>query len=213
MNQRRFGGRLIVGVLAVLVAIVGGCVRTGNTTSAGPTGPSSASATPTLTPPSASPAATATASKQMVAASALDPAKDASHADVRKVALAHQNDSLAVDITLAASLPITESALVVVWVASADGESSRQLGMKWVDGELAAFFVFDSSVATQENLDGAPALKGGRIQATFPWSAVGDLGAGWTWRVVTNVDGKDVDSCPDEGSDALRPAKYVFPEE
>ena len=46
-------------------------------------------------------------------------------------------------------------------VANADGSKARELGAKWLDGELLAYFVFDPAAQApkQLNVDGQPIVE------------------------------------------------------
>lgn len=127
------------------------------------------------------------------------------------MALNHQGDSLNVTFKLADSLPRTGTFSTLVAVSNADGSISRQLGAKWLDGELIGYFVYDLASAQQQNLDGEPIVEGKVVRAAYPWEAVSDLGAVWNWSAVTTVEGKDADYCPELGDDVLNPKKARFP--
>lgn len=130
-------------------------------------------------------------------ASCVDSPGDADGAfDLTGTDLNAGGDPLDVAFTWDGQVPSTGSVLWVVWVTSADGETSRQLGYKIVDGQPSAQFVFDFASLQQDNLAGSAELGAQQLVAQFPRSAVDDLGEGWTWRAMLNVDGADVDECP-----------------
>jgi hypothetical protein len=127
------------------------------------------------------------------------------------VVLEHQGDALKVTFKLADSFPETGTFSALLNVTNTDGSVSRQLGAKWLDGELIGYFVFDSAKAQQQNLDGQPVVDGKVVTAAFPWGAVSDLGAVWNWSATTTVAGEDADHCPEPGADVLNPKKARFP--
>jgi hypothetical protein len=93
--------------------------------------------------------------------------------DLRRVVLEHQGDDLHAIFTLANTLPPTGEFTLAV---------------------LASSYVVDPSAPIQ-NLKGEPFVDGKVIKATFPWSAVSDLGADWNWDAATAVEGEDADYC------------------
>lgn len=118
-------------------------------------------------------------------------------------------DEVLLEIQLAKPVPQTDTAMVGINVASADGEKSKQLAAKWIDGKSGAPFVFDMGTAQQENLDsGDQVVSGSDLTLTFPLSSVEDLGDGWTWYAFTTEAGQDVDACPGE---VMSFEKRVFP--
>jgi hypothetical protein len=125
--------------------------------------------------------------------------------------LAHTDDQLVVTFTTTAAAPTAGTALWSLMVASAAGDKSGQLGVKFLDGGQIAHFVFDFGTAQQTNLQRPVAVTAKTITASFPYTALDALGVDWTWRAVTNVDGNDVDSCPQEGNDSPSPTKLTFP--
>jgi hypothetical protein len=48
-------------------------------------------------------------------------------------------------------------------------------------------------------------------RVTFPRSALEDLGDTWNWQAASNVDGTDVDACPEPGEDTMDPQQQTFP--
>jgi hypothetical protein len=86
----------------------------------------------------------------------------------------------------------------VLWSLSATdrgGNNAVQLGYKTLDGNQIAYFTFTG--AKQQNLSGAPDVSvPGQVAAVLPSAAVAALGSEWHWKAVVNVDGKDIDRCP-----------------
>lgn len=168
---------LVVAAMAALVAPLAGCGSDDDTAdSAGSDGLRSASCT--------------------------DPAGDGGSADLTAVELTESGDELVARYTLTAPLATaTGTALLALAVSSDDGEMARQLGAKWIDGQVAVF-VFDMG-AGQTDVEASPAVEGNTVTVSFPSAAVSDLGDSWQWRVTTNIDGADVDRCPEGNGDPL----------
>lgn len=88
------------------------------------------------------------------------------------------------------------SVLWSVFVHPSNGRAPLQLGYKLVDGQFAAFFVFDyeTTRTRQINVPGAAVLTDGELMATFPVEAVGrDISSSWRWKAHLSVAGIDVD--------------------
>lgn len=99
---------------------------------------------------------------------------------------------------------------MAVDASSIDGSKARVLGAHWLDGKLIGYYVADPSAPIQ-NLKGEPFVDGKVIKATFPWSAVSDLGAVWKWSGGTGVGNVNADDCPEPGPDILHPKTVPFP--
>ena len=120
-------------------------------------------------------------------------------------------DALLVTFDLKEALPDSDTALVGIAVNSKDGEKSKQLAAKWVDGTSPGPHIFDLSSTQQKNLkSSALTINGKQLNVTFPSSAVSDLGTDWTWRAFANAAGTDVDACPGASSSF---ENRVFPSE
>ncbi|MFC9767623.1 hypothetical protein [Rhodococcus jostii] len=92
-------------------------------------------------------------------------------------------------------LPATGTVLWSLSAANRGGSNAVQLGYKTLDGNQIAYFTFAG--AKQQNLSGAPDVSvPGQVTAVLPSAAVAALGGEWHWRAVVNVDGEDVDRCP-----------------
>jgi hypothetical protein len=145
------------------------------------------------------------------AASCTDAAGDGGPADLTTVELVEGGEGLRATFTLAAPLNTsTGTALLSLMVSSQDGETARQLGAKWIDGQ-AEVFVFDSGTAQNEYVDVPPVVDGSTVNVTFPRSAIEGLGDTWRWGATASVTGTDVDDCPEPGDDVLNPARQTFP--
>ncbi len=126
--------------------------------------------------------------------------------------LEHQGNDLNATFTLANTLPPTGEFTLAVLASSTDGSKARVLGAHWLDGKLIGYYVVDSAQSpTQRNLKGEPFVDGTVIKATFPWSAVSDLGAVWNWSTGTAVGNVNADDCPEPGPDILHPKTVPFP--
>jgi hypothetical protein len=148
---------------------------------------------------------------EVEAATCRDKAGDGKPADIRSVALSHVDDRLVIRFELTARPPTAGTALWVINAASPSGGRALQLGVKFLDGKQIAHFTFDFGSAQQQNLTGAVSLAGTVLTAEFPYDAVAGLGETWKWSATTNVQGDDVDDCPDEGVDSLNPRTESFP--
>lgn len=200
-------------LVATLLATLSGCggadkPQTAAAPSAAPQSPSAESQ------PSPAPTVEQSPSPEPVAAGAhacTDKAGDAKGPlDLRTVKLSQAGDQLLVTWTTSTAPPQQGTVLWSVNVSSADGSTSRQLGLKILDGSVIGHFVFDNGTAQQDNVSSA-AMPGRSSTADFPLSAVSDLGAGAKWRAGVNVAGDDSDACPDPGSDLLNQAALELP--
>jgi len=131
--------------------------------------------------------------------------------ELRQVDLQHQGDELKATFKLAHSIPQTGTFGTYLGVSNADGSKARQLGVKWLDGKLMSYFVFDVGKGPQQNLEGEPVVDNKTVIALFPWDAVSDLGAVWNWDASTSVEGDDADYCPEPGTDWRNPKMERFP--
>lgn len=125
--------------------------------------------------------------------------------DIRSVALDF-SDRLTVRFEFAAPVPSSPSAFFAVDVVSADGNTARQLGVRFRDGVVANQGVFDLGATgmVNESVDNRAAMAGSVVTVEFPRSVLDDLGPGSRWRAglsVEGVFGGDPDRCPDELTD------------
>jgi hypothetical protein len=191
---------LLAALAAVLLA---GCTEGDDAaqwapTTAPPTTPSTAPST-TNPPPRAE------------AATCRDKSGDGKPADIKSVALRHNGDQLMVRFELTARPPTTGTVHWAILASSPSGDRALQLGVKFQDEKQTAHYVFDAGSAEQQNLPGVASLVGTTLTTEFPYDAVAELGDTWKWSATTNVQGDDVDDCPDEGDDALNPRTVSFP--
>lgn len=88
----------------------------------------------------------------------------------------------------------------VLWslLATNPAGSTVQLGYKTLDGQKVGYFYFPFAEGAQHNMDGfADTDIPGEIGMILPQAGLDLLGPVWWWSAVVNVDGHDVDSCPD----------------
>lgn len=147
------------------------------------------------------------------AASCTDGEGDGGALDLTRVQLEESDYALVVTYSLTlAEMPSAGTWLLSTSVWGEDGETGYQLGVKYVDGVPSETFVFDFNEFTQKNLDsGAATVDGGTVVASFPLDDLSGLGEEFTWSAIANVDGADVDRCPEAGDDAINPESLPFP--
>jgi hypothetical protein len=98
--------------------------------------------------------------------------------------------------TYTGTLPKTGTVLFSLIAASADGQTTQQLGFKTMGGRQIAYFTADK-FGWQQNVSGYPDVSTpGEVAAVMPSAAVASLGPEWHWYAVLNIDGKDLDRCP-----------------
>lgn len=88
----------------------------------------------------------------------------------------------------------------VLWslLATNPAGSTVQLGYKTLDGQKAGYFYFPFAEGAQHNMDGfADTDTPGEIGMILPQAGLDALGPAWWWSAAVNVDGQDVDFCPD----------------
>lgn len=157
-------------------------------------------------PSSESPSATPT-STEAPFAGLVDKKGDGGDADLVDVRMQVDPDGLTVLWTLTDDAPTDRTFLTYLTVNSADGEISRQLGLKWVDGETPGPFMFDFTTTQQSNYEDAPVIdENKKIATTFPSEVLEGLGDTWEWKAGTSVDGEDQDFTPEEGKKATFPS-------
>lgn len=155
------------------------------------------------------PASTVTAS-----ATCSDKAGDSKGGDdLTEVALEREGDDLVASFQTTKPIPSTGTALLSVHAWSEDGNTGYQLGAKFDGGQQIAHFVFDQVEASQINLETGVKANGNATTATFPMSEIESLGDSFKWSATYNVNGDDVDTCPEPGKDTLNPKQETFPSE
>lgn len=113
------------------------------------------------------------------------------------VALEYTDDGF--DLTFSGQpVPPTGTALYSATVFDKTGEYGAQLGMKFLDGEQIAYFVFDFTTVEQANLDGDVIVNGDVVSGSFPADRLGQLADAGpaSWSAAFNVEGNDIGECP-----------------
>lgn len=109
------------------------------------------------------------------------------------VSLNKGNGSFLIRYDLDAPIPRTDTFLVGVHAASQDGNTSRQFGVKFLDGQPLGIFVFDHNAAKQDNFDYVQALDDERIIITpYESTPFDELGPNPVLRGYVNYAGDDV---------------------
>ena len=169
------------------------------TSTPSPVGTPSPALTPSLPPtPSPTPTPSAIADADGPFAILDDRKGDGGAADMTEVRMMTDSGSLTVLVTLAADAPTESEFGIFINLASTDGEVSRQLGMKWSDGEVSGPFSFDGTTVQQTNYDDESLISvdGRKIATTFPAEVIEGLGESWQWQAVTSLEGEDQDFAP-----------------
>lgn len=133
--------------------------------------------------------------------------------DLTAVALKRVGGTMTLTFTTAKPMPTSGTALYAVDAWSKNGKAGRQLGVKFNNGNQIAHFVFNSNAATQQNISSEVNQAGKNVTATFPMSAIAAVGDTFDWSAVYNVNGNDMDKCPQPGGDWLHPRQATFPHE
>ncbi|WP_236949365.1 DUF2510 domain-containing protein [Mycolicibacterium goodii] len=104
--------------------------------------------------------------------------------------------SARVTINSAGETPATGTVLWSMLATNPAGETV-QLGYKTLDGQKIGYFYFPFGEGRQYDMDGfADTDTPGEIGMVLPQAGLDKLGPVWWWSVVVNVDGQDIDSCP-----------------
>lgn len=102
------------------------------------------------------------------------------------------NGSVLVKYELSGPVPQEETFLVGIHGKSQDGKTLRQFGIKFLDGERAAYFVFDHNAAKQENFDYIRATEDEhQILTPYPAAHFSELGDSPDLRGYLNFGGTD----------------------
>lgn len=105
--------------------------------------------------------------------------------------------SAQVTMTYTGDVPTTGTMLWSLLATNPDGDSV-QLGYKTLDGQKIGYFYFPFAEGTQHNMDGfADTDTSGEIGMVLPQAGLDTLGPVWWWSATVNVEGKDIDFCPD----------------
>ncbi|MET4001709.1 hypothetical protein ABIB48_000407 [Arthrobacter sp. UYCu511] len=108
------------------------------------------------------------------------------------VSLYPGNGSFIVKYELSGPVPQLDTFLIGIHGVSQDGQTIRQLGTKFLDGDCIANFVFDHNAARQENVDYVPVGHDPRvIHTSFPSAPLEALGTSQKLRGYLNYTGED----------------------
>lgn len=106
--------------------------------------------------------------------------------------------SAQVTMTYTGAVPTTGTVLWSLLATNPDG-ASVQLGYKTLDGQKIGYFYFPFAEGAQHNMDGfADTDTAGEIGMVLPQAGLAALGPVWWWSATVNVDGNDMDFCPDQ---------------
>lgn len=109
------------------------------------------------------------------------------------VSLYPGSGSFIVKYELSGPMPQSDTFLIGIHGTGQDGQTIRQLGIKFLDGECIANFVFDHNAARQENFDYVPVGGDPRvIHAPYPAAPLDALGTSPKLRGYLNYAGNDV---------------------
>lgn len=102
------------------------------------------------------------------------------------------NGSVLVKYELSAPVPHEETFLVGIHGKSQDGQILRQFGIKFLDGERSAYFVFDHNKAKQENFDYIRSTEDDhQILTPYPAGPFAELGDAPEFKGYLNYAGVD----------------------
>jgi hypothetical protein len=95
-------------------------------------------------------------------------------------------------------VPPSGTALYSATIFDKTGEYGVQLGVKYLDGEQIAYFIFSEDMVEQTNLDGEATVNGDSVSGSFPAGSLGSLADAGpaSWSAVINIEGNDVGLCP-----------------
>ncbi len=207
-RPRRPGPLVVIGsaaaVLALGAILWAGIAKSGQLSEAGglaPSSPISASPSTTSQAPTPAPGASHTA-----LAAVTDVCKgtrgDTAAGDIVEVRLTHDpaRGRLGVRFRLAQPLDTSgDDAALLLIIASADNTRSYQLGVNWLDGELAGTWVSDMGTGQETHpSNSGVSLSGSTVTVQFPDDAVLDLGPGWQWMAASSINSTDMDGCPSD---------------
>jgi hypothetical protein len=137
-------------------------------------------------------------------ASLVDPSGDGGVIDILGLDLVLDTESLTLTYDLAALPPAIGTAEVSLFVGSQYSSLYRILGVVYTDGEPTAS-IYDSQLGQKQKLDAEPQSQGSSITMVFPASSVAGLGNSFKFSVLTTLDRKTLDECPDRLVETFRP--------
>lgn len=207
--------RIVCGAVGV-VAVVAGCGSTSETPEASTSDAPAATVTTSVSLPISTTDSPAAAPPAPAAPPTVPPGKvlagpqssctsavsatpiDLTGVDVKVGEMAGRaGTSAQVTMTYTGDVPTTGTVLWSLLATNPDG-ASVQLGYKTLDGQKIGYFYFPFAEGTQHNMDGfADTDTPGEIGMVLPQAGLDALGPVWWWSATVNVDGKDIDFCPD----------------
>ena len=103
--------------------------------------------------------------------------------------------------------------MVVLVIQATDkaGEKVFRLGGRYLDGEQIDYFVLDVNDRFRVHVDAQAKFVGNEVRAVFPHFEVDQLGEPFRWHAALNVNGVDIDFCPDRVGNAVLPEPLTFP--
>lgn len=113
------------------------------------------------------------------------------------VSLEHTSEGF--DLTfIGQPIPPSGTALYSATVFDETGEHGAQLGMKYLDGEQIAYFIFSFDTYEQINLNGSALVSDNTVSGSFPTGDLGPLREAGpaSWSAAFSVEGTDVGECP-----------------
>lgn len=110
----------------------------------------------------------------------------------KRVTLFRGNGSVLVRFQFTEDTHPAGTFLFGLWGHSADGEVVRQFGVKFLDGERVAYFVFDHNAVRQDNESSVPTESPREV--LVPWSSqpFDELGESPRITAYLTIDGVDV---------------------
>jgi hypothetical protein len=96
------------------------------------------------------------------------------------------------------AVPASGTALYSATIFDKTGEYGVQLGVKYLDGEQIAYFIFLEDTFEQINLDGEAIVDGDTVSGSFSADQLGALADAGpaSWSAAINLEGNDVGLCP-----------------
>jgi hypothetical protein len=168
--------------------------------------------TPSPTASSASPTESKPATLGSQAACADKAGDGKGQGDLTRVRLTSDGRSLTAAFATKSPVTSTDTVLYSIDAWNKDGSQGYQLGVKYLNGQQIAYFVFDQVAGKQVNLDGMAKIDGSTVTAKFPIRETEALGDSFKWSATLSVEGDDVDRCPEPGEDVLNPKTSTFPQ-
>lgn len=96
-----------------------------------------------------------------------------------------------------ADLPASGTVLFSATAWSEDGNTGYQMGAKFQNGQEIENFVYDMTTSQQKNITNGAVAADKQVSVRYPLAELEGLGESFTWSGTVNVEGTDVDRCPD----------------